>query len=125
MATRRILRLNEQIREILSELLRREMRDPRLGGLISITEVETTPDLAVSRVYFSVLGTDDDAAEVLRTLRHAAGYLRRELGDRLRVRRMPTLDFRLDPSIARGARVMELLREIGQGDGAGGGQQPA
>jgi ribosome-binding factor A len=101
------------------------MRDPRLGGLISITEVETTPDLAVSRVYFSVLGTDDDAAEVLRTLRHAAGYLRRELGDRLRVRRMPTLDFRLDPSIARGARVMELLREIGQGDGAGGGQQPA
>jgi ribosome-binding factor A len=125
-ATRRILRLNEQIREILAELLRREMRDPRLGGLISITEVETTPDLAVSRVYFSVLGTDDDAAEVLRTLRHAAGYLRRELGDRLRVRRMPTLDFRLDPSldpsIARGARVMELLREIGQGDGAGGSQ---
>ena len=122
MATRRILRLNEQIRDILAELLRREMRDPRLGGLISITEVETTSDLAVSRVYVSMLGTDDEAAEALRALRYASGYLRRELGERVRVRRMPTLDFRLDPSIARGARVMQLLREVGQGGGAGAGQ---
>ena len=114
MPTRRILRLNEQIREILADLLRRELRDPRLGGLISITEVETTQDLAVSRVYVSVLGSEEETAEALRALRHAAGYLRREVGDRVRVRRMPTLDFRLDPSIARGARIMELLREIGQ-----------
>jgi ribosome-binding factor A len=112
--TRRILRLNEQIREILADLLRRELRDPRLSGLISITEVETTQDLAVSRVYVSVLGSEEETAEALRALRHAAGYLRREVGDRVRVRRMPTLDFRLDPSIARGARIMELLREIGQ-----------
>lgn len=115
MANRRILRLNEQIREELSELLRRQMRDPRLGGLISITEVETTADLAVSRVFVSVLGDDDEAAEALRALRHAAGYLRRELGERVRVRRLPTLDFRLDPSIARGARIMQLLREVNEG----------
>ena len=115
MATRRILRLNEQIREELSELLHREMRDPRLSGLISITDVETTADLAASLVYVSVLGSDDDAEEVLRALRHAAGYLRRELGERVRVRRLPTLDFRLDPSIARGARIMQLLREINDG----------
>jgi ribosome-binding factor A len=112
--TRRILRLNEQIREVLADLLRRELRDPRLSGLISITEVETTQDLAVSRVYVSVLGSEEETTEALRALRHAAGYLRREVGDRVRVRRMPTLDFRLDPSIARGARIMELLREIGQ-----------
>jgi ribosome-binding factor A len=114
-ANRRILRLNEQIREELSELLRRQMRDPRLGGLISITEVETTADLAVSRVFVSVLGDDDEAAEALGALRHAAGYLRRELGERVRVRRLPTLDFRLDPSIARGARIMQLLREVNEG----------
>jgi ribosome-binding factor A len=114
MATRRILRLNGLIREELAELLRREMRDPRLGGLISITDVETTPDLTTSRVYFSMLGSDEETAEALRALRHAAGYLRRELGTRLRLRRMPALDFRLDPSLARGARVLELLHEIGQ-----------
>ena len=114
MASRRILRLNELIRQELAELLRREMRDPRLAALISVTEVDTSPDLALSHVYVSVLGTDDETTQALRALRHASGYLRRELGDRLRLRRVPTLDFRLDPSLARGARVMELLRQIGE-----------
>ena len=115
MTSRRILRLNDAIREELAELLRREMRDPRLGGLITITDVETSPDLALAHVYVSVLGSDEETNDALRALRHAAGYLKRELGDRLRLRRVPTLDFRLDPSLARGARVMELLREIEQG----------
>lgn len=116
MPSRRILRLNEQIREELADLLRRHIRDPRLGGIISITDVETSPDLAVARVHVSVLGSDEEAAEALRALRHAAGYLRRELGERIRVRRLPALDFRLDPSIARGARVLQLLREINAQD---------
>ncbi|HLH20982.1 MAG TPA: 30S ribosome-binding factor RbfA [Chloroflexota bacterium] len=115
MTSRRILRLNEAIREELAELLRREMRDPRLGGIISITEVDTSPDLALAHVYVSVLGSDEETSDALRALRRAAGYLKRELGDRLRLRRVPNLDFRLDPSLARGARVMELLREIEQG----------
>ncbi len=112
MASRRILRLNGLIREELADLLRREMRDPRLSGLITITDVETTADLATSRVYFSVLGSEEETAEALRALRRASGYLRRELGNRLRLRQTPALDFRLDPSIARGARVLELLQEI-------------
>src|SRR5438067_2784256 len=114
MTTHRIQRLNGSIREELANLLRREMRDPRLATLISITEVETTNDLNTAKVYFSVLGTDEEAAEALKALRHAAGYLRRELGTRLRVRHVPTLDFRLDPSIARGARVLQLLSELNQ-----------
>jgi ribosome-binding factor A len=114
MTTHRIQRLNGSIREELADLLRREMRDPRLATLISITEVETTNDLNTAKVYFSVLGTDEESAEALKALRHAAGYLRRELGTRMRVRHVPTLDFRLDPSIARGARVLQLLNEINQ-----------
>jgi ribosome-binding factor A len=114
MPSRRLLRLNELIREEVADLLARELRDPRLSGLITITDVETTPDLAVSRVYVSVLGTDEEAAEALRALRHAAGFLRREIAARLRLRRMPALEFRPDPSLARGARVLELLREIEQ-----------
>ncbi len=106
MARRGILRLNEQIRDTLAELLQREMRDPRLSGVISITGVETAPDLTVSKVYVSVLGSEAEAADALRALRRAAGYLRRELGTRLRTRRLPTLEFHLDTSIARGARVL-------------------
>ena len=112
MAKRSILRLNEQIRDGLAELLQREMRDPRLSGIISITEVDTAADLSVAKVHVSVLGTDEETTDALRALRHAAGYLRRELGPRLRTRRLPTLEFRLDSSIARGARVLELLREL-------------
>jgi ribosome-binding factor A len=114
MTTHRIQRLNGSIREELADLLRREMRDPRLSTLISITDVETSPDLAVAKVYFSVLGTEEEAAAALKALRHAAGYLRRELGNRLRMRHIPTLDFRLDPSLARGARVLQLLNELNQ-----------
>jgi ribosome-binding factor A len=114
MTKRGILRLNEQIRDTLADLLHREMRDPRLGGVISITGVDTAPDLTVSKVYISVLGSDEEAADALRALRHAAGYLRRELGPRLRTRRLPALEFHLDTSIARGARVLSLLREIEQ-----------
>ncbi len=116
MATRRIQRLNQQIREELADLLRREMRDPRLAGLISITGVETTPDLALARVYVSIFGSDDEVAEALRALQRAAGFLRRELGERVRVRRLPLLEFKFDPSIARGARIMQLLREIADAD---------
>ncbi|MBX5490970.1 MAG: 30S ribosome-binding factor RbfA [Chloroflexi bacterium] len=118
MARRGILRLNEQIRDTLAELLQREMRDPRLSGVISITGVETAPDLTVSKVYVSVLGSEAEAADALRALRRAAGYLRRELGTRLRTRRLPTLEFHLDTSIARGARVLSLLREIEQAPAA-------
>jgi ribosome-binding factor A len=112
MASRRILRLNELIREELAELLRRDARDPRLSGLITITEVDTSPDLANCRVYISVLGSEEETTASLRALQHAAGYLRRELMPKLRIRRMPMLEFRLDSSLARGARVLELLREV-------------
>ena len=112
MPRRGILRLNEQIREGLADLLRREMRDPRLSGIISITDVETAPDLTLSKVYVSIYGSDEEITAAFRALRHAAGYLRRELGPRLRTRRLPTLEFHLDESIARGARVLELLRDV-------------
>jgi ribosome-binding factor A len=107
-------RVNEAIREILGDAIATELKDPRIG-FVTVTDVDTSPDLRAARVYVSVLGSEEETTEALRALRHAAGYLKRELGDRLRLRRVPNLDFRLDPSLARGARVMELLREIDQG----------
>jgi len=112
MTARRILRLNELIRAEIAELLAREVRDPRLASLISITRVETSPDFREARVYVSVLAEEAEAEQTVQRLRKAAGFFRRELADRLNLRRTPELDFRLDRSIAQGARVMGLLREI-------------
>lgn len=107
-----MLRLNELIRDELAELLHREVKDPGLEAMISITEVAVSPDLSVARVYVSVLADEERQVAVLKRLRHAAGFLRREVSRRLHLRRAPDLDFRLDPSLARGARILELLREI-------------
>ena len=75
----RIERVNQLIRQEISELLRREVKDPRLGGLISITEVDTSVDLKYARVYVSCLGTEEDKKELLNTLSSAAGFFRNEL----------------------------------------------
>ena len=112
MPSRRIQRVNELLREELSDLLRREVEDPELQTLISITEVDTSPDLKVAKVYFSTLGDEEHTARVFKRLRRAARFFRRELAARLDMRHTPELDFQLDPSIARGARIMELLADI-------------
>jgi len=108
-------RVNDQIRDELADLLAREAQDPRLQGIISITGVKTTPDLTGSRIYVSVLGTEKEAMATLSQLQRAAKFFRRELAGRLTLRRTPDLEFRLDRSIADGARIDELLREIQHG----------
>jgi len=110
-ASRRVARLNELFRDEISELIRREIKDPRLGQIVSITSVETAPDLHHARVYVSVLGGNTEQRQTIEALQHAAGFLRHELGTRLRLRTVPELDFRLDESIARGERILQLLRE--------------
>jgi ribosome-binding factor A len=110
--SRRIERINEQLREEISDLIRRELKDPRLAGIVSITDVKTVPDLSLARVFISVLGDEEQAQASLKTLDHAAGFLRRRLTGRLRLRRVPEIMFRLDTSIERGDRILGLLREI-------------
>ena len=107
--TRRTERINELIREELSDLIMRELRDPRLDGLISITRVDTTPDLFNARVDVSVMSETADQAEAIKALNAAAGYLHRELVHRLELRRVPFLTFRLDNSIAEGAAVLSHI----------------
>ncbi len=110
--SRRTARLNDLLREEISELIRRHIKDPRLHGLISVTEVEASPDLRFAKVFISVLGSDEDTVNTLKGLRHAAGFLRHELRGRLTLRHIPELSFRLDRSIEQGAHIMQLLREI-------------
>ena len=109
MANNRIGRINEELQRELSALLR-TVKDPRVTGLISVTAVETTTDLKYAKVYVSVLDRST-AKDVMRGLRSAAGYLRRELGHALNLRSVPELEFIQDDSIDKGAHILSLLRD--------------
>ena len=110
MPSNRIGRINEEIQRELSELLR-SVKDPRVHGLVSIVRVDTTPDLHYAKVYVSVLNKED-GKEVLKGLRSAGGYLRRELGRALSLRHTPELLFQEDDSIDKGAHILQLLNDI-------------
>ena len=110
MATNRINRINEDIQRELASLIR-TVKDPRVHGLISITRVDTTTDLRYCRVYVSVLD-QSDVKEVVKGLKSAAGYLRRELGHVLTLRYTPELQFVADDSIERGVRMVSMIDHI-------------
>ena len=112
MASNRIGRINEEIQRELSSLIR-TVKDPRVHGLVSITAVDTTPDLRYAKIFVSVL--DKSAVkEVVKGLRSAGGYLRRELGRSLQLRYTPELTFVADDSIAEGAHILELFEKLDQ-----------
>lgn len=110
MATNRINRINEDIQRELAGLMR-TVKDPRVHGLISITRVDTTTDLRYCRVYVSVLD-QSDVKQVVKGLKSAAGYLRRELGRALTLRYTPELQFLADDSIERGVRMVGMIDHI-------------
>ncbi len=109
MASNRIGRINEEIQRELATLIR-TVKDPRVHGLVSITAVDTTSDLRYSRIYVSVLDKSD-VKEVVKGLKSAAGYLRRELGAALKLRYTPELQFVEDDSIDTGAHILSMLRD--------------
>ncbi len=108
----RLEKLNSLLRQELSELLRREIKDPRLGGLISITLVEIAPDLKTARVFVSSLGGTAEKDAILQILGSASRFLRGELGRTVNMRYTPELEFRWDDSIERGAHILELLNQV-------------
>ncbi|HEY8489554.1 MAG TPA: 30S ribosome-binding factor RbfA [Dehalococcoidia bacterium] len=110
--SRRIERVNDLLQEQLSELIQREMKDPRLAGLISVTRVETAQDLRNARVYVSVLGSDEEKEAALRALKSAEPFLRRGLRERVTMHHIPALHFRRDESMAEAARVLALMRQV-------------
>lgn len=104
-------RLDSQIRAELMDLLQREMKDPRVG-FVTITRVETARDLSSARVWVSIYGTDEERTRSMDALGDAAPWLRRRLGERLRIRHVPQLVLRRDDSIETGDRVLRILREL-------------
>jgi len=108
---RRRERLGALIEEILSELIR-QMKDPRVAGMVSLTRVQVTQDASLARIFVSVMGSDDDRKGTMRALEHATGFLRSRLGSELTIRHVPELQFILDRSIEEGDRVIALLNKI-------------
>jgi ribosome-binding factor A len=108
----RIERVNAELRRELCELIQHHLRDPRLGEFVTVTEVETSPDLQLSRVFVSSIGGQEEEARVLEVLNSAAGFLRTELAKNVRLRRVPELHFVWDSSIEHGDRILRLLDQV-------------
>jgi ribosome-binding factor A len=109
---RRRERLASLIEQIVSELLLREMRDPRIASLTSITAVEVSADVSQARIHVSVMGTEEERRETMGALRRATGFVRSKLGEELTIRHVPEVSFHLDTSLERGDRVLALLNTL-------------
>jgi ribosome-binding factor A len=104
-------RIGDQIRSELALLIAREVHDPGVGFL-TLTRVKVTPDLQLARVFYTSLGDEKAQRETARALRRAAPFLRRQLGQRIRLRRVPELEFFYDESIAQNDRIEQILQEL-------------
>ena len=113
--TRRADRINGLLRQEISLLLSREIKDPRLNGIISITEVQTSPDLRSARVFVSVLGDQETKDAALDGIQSAASFLRRSLRDRLKLRYVPFLKFALDDSIEDADALLRVIDQLQDG----------
>ncbi len=110
-------RVVEQIRRELAELIRLEVKDPRVG-FITLTDVEITPDYAHAKVYFTSMTGAADVPEIMQGLRRASGFLRRELGRRVRIHTTPELHFVYDRSVEEGSRLSKLIDDVVRDDEA-------
>ncbi|MDP5273484.1 30S ribosome-binding factor RbfA [Chengkuizengella axinellae] len=111
MAKIRVGRIGEQIKKELSFILQTEIKDPRVG-FVTVTGVEVTNDLSQAKVYLSILGNEKEKNDSLQGLTKANGYIRSELGKRIRLRHIPELIFKIDSSIEYGNRIEEMLRDV-------------
>ena len=109
--SRRLQRLNTLLRQELSDLLLRQLKDPRLAGFVTITRVEVSADLQLAKVHISVLGSDQEKASTMEAFTAAAAYLRHALMKRLVIRRVPSLTFVLDTSIEDAAHILALIED--------------
>ena len=107
--TRRIEQVNNLIRQEISELLQHQVKDPRLGHFITVTEVSTSPDLKYAKIFVSHMGSEEEKQETLSVLTAASGFFRKEMAKHLRLRRIPELSFQWDDSIEKGAHLLELM----------------
>lgn len=117
MAKHRIDRISEEVKRVVSDIIRNDLNDPRISSLCSVVSAEVTPDLRYAKIFISVLGNDEEKQSTLKGLNSAAGFIRRELGRNIELRYSPEVVFELDRSIEHGAYINKLLNEVKKKDG--------
>ncbi len=117
----RMTRINDEILKELSQILRSEIKDPRVGVMTSVLRVDTTPDLKYCKAYISVLGNDDEKTSVMKGLKNATGFIRRLLAQRVNLRNTPELIFKLDDSVEYSIRMSKLIDEISKNNSSSSG----
>ncbi len=110
--THRIKRLNTLLRHEISELLQRQVKDPRLANFVAITEVSISPDLKYATIFVSHMGNEEEKQETLSALASASGFFRWEMAKRLKLRHIPELSFHWDDSLERGDRLLKLIDQV-------------
>ncbi len=108
----RLIRINEEIQREISDIIQKELKDPRIGPMTSVTGVETTNDLKYAKVYVSMLGSEEEKKEALQGLKNAAGFVRREVAQRINLRNTPEIQFYIDQSVEYGIRMNQLIKEV-------------
>ncbi|KZM54721.1 30S ribosome-binding factor RbfA [Geobacillus stearothermophilus] len=111
----RATRVGEQMKKELSDIIGRKLKDPRIG-FVTVTDVRVTGDLQQAKVYISVLGDDEQRENTLKALEQAKGFIRSEIGQRIRLRKTPEILFEIDETMEYGSRIERLIREISDGD---------
>lgn len=114
------IRINAEVQRELSEILRREVKDPRIHPMTSVVSVKVAPDLKTCKVYVSVLGTEEEAADTLSGLKSAEGFIRGQLARTVNLRNTPELIFILDQSIEYGINMTRKIDELAKAEGRGG-----
>lgn len=108
----RVGRLSEEIKKEVSQMIFEEIKDPRISSMTSITDIEVSKDLRYAKIYISVYGSDDEKKNTLEGLKSATGFIRHELGKRIKLRYIPELIFEIDNSIEYGAHISKILKDL-------------
>ncbi len=116
----RMIRINDEIQREIAQIIRSEVKDPRIGSLTSVIRAETTSDLKYSKIFISVLGNDEEKQSVMKGLKNAGGFIRHLLAERVNLRNTPELIFKLDDSVEYSVRMNSLINQISKGSNSQG-----
>lgn len=119
----RMTRINDEVMKELSQIIRVEVKDPRIGVMTSVLHVDTTPDLKYCKVFVSVLGEEEDKKNVMQGLKNANGFIRHMLAERVNLRNTPELIFKLDDSVEYSIKMAKLIDEVSKSTGSDGAKK--
>ena len=115
MNEKRINRISEEVKKVVSDFIQNEIKDPRISGMPSVNKVSVTKDLRFAKIYISVLGSEEDKESTIEGLQNAKGFVRKEIGNRINLRHVPEPIFLLDESIEQALYMSKLIEEVNRG----------